>query len=251
MFNTFEVDNFVTDTYAFKAKEYYITTDKNEKIGVTDKNNKKIIPNKYENLSIQTVNQDKLICAEVDGKKGVYTLDGKNILPCEYKNIDFEESYKYEDKFKFLAQNDKDLYGVVNSNGKVEVVFKYELYTISKFYNNFIDKNSKEQKVQVGLKLKNTTNGNTDFYVRNSENPIVKAEDAVLQKSKANRYGNSRSTKQTITIEEPKYTDGEILMQGVINGMVIDNVAAGMYLTDLAMRDQTVTREIEIDDYQR
>lgn len=31
--------------------------------------------------------------------------------------------------------------------------------------------------------------------------------------------------------------------------MVIDNVAAGMYLTDLAMRDQTVTKEMEIDDY--
>ena len=93
-------------------------------------------------------------------------------MPCKYNKIDFELSIETKDNYRFFAENEKKLYGVINSDGKKEVDFIYEIGGIKSFYKvgdkkiNDKAKWSSDKKYDSGLKLKNTKTGEYDYYLQ-------------------------------------------------------------------------------------
>ena len=155
-------------------------------------------------------------------------------------------SVKNKDTYRFLAENENKLYGVVDSDGKIEADFIYEvggvkgIYQVgSRKYNNNV-KSRSEKKYNIGLMLKNTKTGEDDFYLPHEDNCVIDSKDADI-------YYSAHENHSERTIQVPKYSDGEILSQGLLNGIAIGNIPVGMMITESIMGSQTETKIIEDD----
>lgn len=239
------VDNDVQSIIINNDKTYLATYDKNKKTGLVDENNKVIIPHKYDSLKIRMIRSKyyddyhPIVESKLDNKVGVISLDGKTLLPCKYTEIDFSESRKYEDIFRFLAVDENKLYGVVNSNGQVEADF---IYNHTHYTAPFYDKGQNPATYRHGLKLKNTQTGKEDFLTILEKDCVHKAAD-IIEYSYGS-YDEPKKIKKTI--EVPKYTEGEIIQQSIINGFIV-NSPVGAILTAEIMKGKTVSKEIEVD----
>ena len=99
------------------------------KYGLIDHTGKVLIPHEYKYgmsfTKIRGINRD-FVRVHHDSGLGVVTLDGKVILPCEYSQIDLNESCYKNGEFRFLATKDSiDNWGVVDSKGNVLLDFCY------------------------------------------------------------------------------------------------------------------------------
>ena len=255
----YEVDNLVEDIIIKDDKTYLITSDKNNKMGVVDKENNIIVPHKYNNLKAIELPTNKMIGymereyetmfeVENDDKKGIISEQGKEIVPCEYKDIKLDLSAKKDDSYRFFAENENGFYGVVGENNKIEADFVYkigikEFYQVgSKKYNDKMDATS-DKIYNSGLKLKNTKTGAYDYFSVYGNDCLIEAKDADIK----DMSHSSRRTK-TKTVEVPKYSEDDIFFQGVINGAVIDNIPLGIMLTDATMSEEKTTKTVEVED---
>lgn len=93
---------------ALNSDNIYIICAQNGKYGII-KDGKKIIPNEYQSI---IYNEDNNLVTVLKGKKyGVMTLEGKTIIPVEYKQIDITGKYIY-------ATNTEEKIKVFNISGQ-------------------------------------------------------------------------------------------------------------------------------------
>ena len=191
----YEVNNLVCDIIMQNKKTYLITADQNNKMGIIDKDNNTIVPSKYDSINAEYIQSGKtgdskydyknelLFTAENDHKKGLFDTEGKNILPCEYKDILLDKSFKLNDNYRFFAQNENDLYGVVNSKGKIEAEFVYEIpasVRYEKIGNKEVNSNLEYEQRQYedALLLHNTKTNLTDYYVQYGQKCLIDENNA-------------------------------------------------------------------------
>ena len=142
------------------------------------------------------------------------------------------------------------MYGVINSDGKIEADFIYKVGDYvktfhqvgSKKYNNSV-KATSDKKYDSGLMLKNTKTGKNDYYMQHEENCLIDSGDADIYYS-----GHESRRTKTTTVQVPKYSEEDKFVQGIINGAVIDNIPLGMMLTDAIMSEETETKTVEVED---
>ncbi len=250
----FEVNNNALKIGRKDNQIYVITSDKNNKVGVVDEKDNSIIPNQYdsiENTELSSIQQDKnefttikesMFCAQKDGKKGLFSMDGKNILPCDYKDFMIDFSYKLLDDYRFLAQDDKGNYGIVSANGKAETDFIYKLVhrdsvrdSISRVCSKTESENNGQKNYYYGLELKNTKTGGIDYFLQGAKNIIIEAKDADVY------YAGHESSEGVNSHKVPRYTQDEIFRAGVILSTVLDS-GAGMHIADVIMSNETIDK---------
>lgn len=137
----------------------YLIVSKNGQYGLL-KNGEKIIDYKYQGIEYNSLNN--LLIINKSTKYGVYTLDGKEIIPIEYKTLLFNGVYVYAkngDEVKYftnkgeevttgftalqpvkegkyyISTNEYGLFGIVDSNVNTLVENKYVL--IDYLFNNY------------------------------------------------------------------------------------------------------------------
>lgn len=134
------------------GQDVYIITSKNGKFGVV-KNNKILI--NYDYQDIEYDNSNNVFKLQRNSQYGIFSISGKQILPVQYKELEFKgvyiqalengnEDYKYfnlqgddikdfkytsvlktnEDSY-YITINEEGLYGIINSNEKELVENKY------------------------------------------------------------------------------------------------------------------------------
>ncbi len=143
----------VGNGHAQKLKTEY---DGKGKVGIVDENGKIIIPIEYYMCSVHDYKLDRpfvevtdfqrkkaafsaegkqltpfafdgisfsntAIIVKKDGKEGIYSTDGREILPCEFKHVSANEEYIYV----YKQVNGKELKGLYSLEGKVLVPCEY------------------------------------------------------------------------------------------------------------------------------
>lgn len=149
----------------------YILCAKNGQYGIM-KNEEQLIPNQYQ--SIEYDESNKLFTVEISKKFGIANLEGKIIVPAEYKQIDITGIYLYakndqgvtvynadgtqanidtsvailntsNEKYKIRINNSKGTkYGVINEDGEQVIEEKYN-YIEYLFENYFIVSNEQSK----------------------------------------------------------------------------------------------------------
>ncbi|MBE7075218.1 MAG: hypothetical protein E7376_04495 [Clostridiales bacterium] len=113
---------------------YLVTCDKFGNMGMIDHSGKTIVEHNYESINFAKVRKTSKTVLRVkdsNGLSGVLSLNGKEILPCKYRNIDFKNSVYANGEVRFLVQGttkgkyDIFEWGVVNNKGKVLLPFSY------------------------------------------------------------------------------------------------------------------------------
>lgn len=135
------LSNKVTERYLDNRRVLYVTVNPNGKYGLVNRVDKNLIPHVYdsvskEHLKIRHLSAFRVVSDSIfkvsiknnegETKYGAYDLEGHNILPSKYSNIDLSESAKMADgTYRFMVSNVGRYYGVVNSNGETLVPLKY------------------------------------------------------------------------------------------------------------------------------
>ena len=272
---TKQFNNLVCDYYIKDGKTYYITSDENRKMGVVDENDKQIIPNKYDTLEIklmdskesnnETINKEseKILWVEENDKKGIFSLDGKELLPCEYKEVVLEQSIKFNDTYRFFAQNKDDAFGVMNSKGEVEMDFNYELANKSVFVRSVSkDNESDDYKnyhngivlAPIPPKFEGFVEGfepdykpENSIYIRDMEKCSLSIDNAETKKQwtrvnpSISRVGNYDNESQGMEVSS--HSSLEVFMYGSILGNLFDNPSYGQVMAMGIMGSDTESYE--------
>ena len=272
---TKQFNNLVCDYYIKDGKTYYITSDENRKMGVVDENDKQIIPNKYDTLEIklmdskesnnETINKEseKILWVEENDKKGIFSLDGKELLPCEYKEVVLEQSIKFNDTYRFFAQNKDDAFGVMNSKGEVEMDFNYKLANKSVFVRSVSkDNESDDYKnyhngivlAPIPPKFEGFVEGfepdykpENSIYIRDMEKCSLSIDNAETKKQwtrvnpSISRVGNYDNESQGMEVSS--HSSLEVFMYGSILGNLFDNPSYGQVMAMGIMGSDTESYE--------
>ena len=197
-YDSIETDKFYTEESGYKNSGYIVrvTTDEGYRYGYVDLNGKEVIETKYNDLYriLETNSEDVyIICAEngkyglinnnklvienlyqsltyaesnktivaLKGKKyGVLSIDGDEIVPFEYKQIDITGQYIY-------ATDDSDNVKVFNTSGERTELTK-EVVSIDVKNTNY----------KINLK---TTSGRTIYSIYNENKKITKTDYTYIQ----------------------------------------------------------------------
>jgi hypothetical protein len=134
------LSNKVTQRYLDNRRVLCVTVTPNGKYGLVTSTDKNLIPHVYdsitkEHLKMRYINASRVVSDSIfkvairkDGetKYGAYDMEGHNILPSKYANIDLSESAKMVDgTYRFMVSSVGRYYGVVDSNGETLVPLKY------------------------------------------------------------------------------------------------------------------------------
>lgn len=134
------LSNKVTQRYLDNRRVLYVTVTPSGKYGLVTRTDKNLIPHVYdsvtkEHLKMRYLNASRVVSDSIfkvairkDGetKYGAYDMEGHNILPSKYANIDLSESAKMADgTYRFMVSSVGRYYGVVDSNGETLVPLKY------------------------------------------------------------------------------------------------------------------------------
>lgn len=152
----------------------YLLCAKNGQYGI-NKNGKDIVSNEYQSIRYDT--QNSVFVVEKSKKYGIATLEGKLIVPVQYKEIDITGIYIYaendqgttvytssgteanidtniailnteSDKYRIRINNkDGTKYGVIDKYGKVVIEEKYNY--IEYLYDNYFTVSSKNGKLGI------------------------------------------------------------------------------------------------------
>lgn len=109
-----------------KFRDYpLIRATKNGQVGLIDLYGKTIVPFRFK--KIKTIFQNSIIVQQVDEKYGLFNFQGEETIPAKYKYLNFiMADYLMAQDF----ENEKT--GVINTNGKIIIPFKYNNCTAAK-----------------------------------------------------------------------------------------------------------------------
>ena len=105
--------------YGRNGTKWYLTCNKKNKFGAKDSNKKELIPCKYNMISL--TKDDKYFVVEEGVYKGLYSLDGKCILPTKNRYLSV---YSSGDNIFFMTEDHKS--GIANDQGEILVLPKYK-----------------------------------------------------------------------------------------------------------------------------
>ena len=136
------------------SKNTYLIPSTNGKYGLV-KNGKQILENEYDDISYDKANN--IIIIEKGDAKGVYNLDGKNIIPIDYDNITIGGTY--------ISASKENKTVVFDTNGN-EINTDITSYTkVSDNYSIIIDKDNNYNIVDnAGNKLLNEKYAYIDYF---------------------------------------------------------------------------------------
>ena len=255
-----QVDGLVHDIVMEKDKLFVVVENEDKKMGVVNEKNKEVVPVKYDSIDIKKiegkrVKTDKVdyidatnvFVVSLDGKIGVNEFSGKEMVPCSYSNIDISQSYKFDDKVRFFLADENNKWGAVDSKGNTEVEFKY---TTTNTCDVVIDKNAKDAKCAVGLKMQLQGYETSDYYyLKSEENCLLKKEDVDIYRENVNNhpsysvsYDSSKSSQSHTLMEDMtdmnSLTDPETFMWASVTG----SLGVGVMIRD-ALHDDDYENE--------
>lgn len=126
-------DEFESETNKYKYSGFIVSvkTDDGYKYGYVDYNGKVLLDTKYNDLArFNVMNEEKIsyILVADNGKYGLYKK-GKQIIECEYQNIEYKEAGNV-----FLVQKAKK-YGIANLKGKFILEPNYDQIEVNGIYS--------------------------------------------------------------------------------------------------------------------
>ncbi|MBE7082184.1 MAG: hypothetical protein E7378_00675 [Clostridiales bacterium] len=211
-------------------KNYYITV-KDNMYGIVDELGREILPNEYTSCQLEQLNGKEYVLKIVgqNGKVGAFDLTSERIVAeVVYNNIDFSESAKVGDVYRFFASDGNGYWGVVNSNGLVEVPFE--------FYHSTHSKVTTYRKTPSGksiseLKIRDSS-GEIAYFNIHEPNIIATAEEILqIQEYEAGlRRLTPKETKRPETKEAQKYSEDEKIAAATFASLLSESPIAGMYV---------------------
>ena len=170
----------------------------------------KVEPIKLKNIASILCYEKSVLKYEKDGKYGLISFDGKQIIKNLYDSIENLQATEG----KMLVKKDNK-YGIINLNGATIIDTKYDKIATDNYYSE------KNKYVESGFIVSNTTNdgyryGYIDYKGNNILNVeynniyrITKEKDTYLIASKNGQYGLYKANKQLIKPEYQSisYTD--------------------------------------------
>jgi hypothetical protein len=204
-----------------------------------------IVPIKYERVSLEELSprssfgmdrEERSVFTVIDKNKkcGVYSLDGKQLVATMYDDIHCDKSGRMDNGlYKFVVSQD-NLFGVINSNGRVEVPFEYRFP--SKGCGCYTFQEDGVSRLEIA------DNNGKEAYFNIFEKNIVASEEDVLS-IKQYESGlrkvteKNKSKTKTVTKTVSKYSEDEVA------GTPTDQTFCGI------LKDGTVVKFILHDSY--
>lgn len=122
---------------SFLPSIYIVQSIKTSKYGLVDRENKVIVPLKYEDLG-KFQCPSNIAFAKMNGKWGAITIKDEIAIPFEYDNF----KVSYADRNPFCVQKN-DKWGRVDEKGKVVTPFEYDDVMLTGYTTSFLKKDNK------------------------------------------------------------------------------------------------------------
>ena len=134
---------YISSTYAGENSTFYIVTKLDGKEGLYDINGKKIFPFIYKSASLryEQDSQTFYVAVKKDEKYGICQMDGKEIIPCIYEQAFIK--FDKDSKYLYAQVKNGGKYGICQMDGKEIIPCIYEQAFIK------FDKDSKYLYAQV------------------------------------------------------------------------------------------------------
>ena len=233
-------------------KPIYRTTN-NGKVGATNTANQEVVPHDYDWVSQMIIDNTNYGIVEVSRnyKKpnnpysqkyvGVYSIaHGAEIVPTEFEKIDdYYSTLAKNGKLRFFATKDNRV-GVINSQGEVELDFKYTTSNVST--QRYVYENGKVVDRVNALEIRDEK-GNKEYLNLKEDRIMATGEEkkgvyeyeAELRQNSSEYYEkkSKEQAKKSQKESEPKYSEGEKFMASVAASVVMESPIAGMIVNEL------------------
>ena len=225
------INHSVTQCISIDNKNYYVTI-KNGAYGLVNEQGKQVLNNEYKSINLQKLKGKDYVLKLIgkNNKIGAFDLYNEKVIAnTVYSEIDFEESAKTKNGlYKFFANNDNFNWGVVNSNGEIEVPFEYKHSTSTKFYTYREQENG--QKISV-LEIKDLQGEKAYFNILEENIIATEAEKAQVYKYESDLQSSGSSKPNDDIKKEPKskkYSEEEKIGAAVIASIITESPIGGM-----------------------
>lgn len=266
-------DEFESETNKYKYSGFIVSikTDDGYKYGYVDYNGKVLLDTKYNDLArFNVINDEKIsyILVADNGKYGVYKKS-KQIIECEYQNIEYKEAGNV-----FLIQKAKK-YGVANLKGKFILEPNYDqievngIYSYVKQDNQIVVYNEKGKvqnvsntkelyKVADGkfyITIDNTNNGALYGILNEDKKELVKEQYMYIEYAFDNYF--IVSTKEgyglitsdgTIKLTPENASVQKLLNKNAFQVLKYDSTETEIYSRDISRTCKMENGKIEIQD---
>ena len=122
---------------SFLPSIYIVQSIKTSKYGLVDRENKVVVPLKYEDLGTFEC-PSNIAFAKMNGKWGAITIKDEIAIPFEYDNF----KVSYADRNPFCVQKNNK-WGRVDEKGKVVTPFEYDDVMLTGYTTSFLKKDNK------------------------------------------------------------------------------------------------------------
>lgn len=122
---------YISSTYAGENSTFYIVTKLDGKEGLYDINGKKIFPFIYKSASLRYEQDSKTfyVAVKKDEKYGICQMDGKEIIPCIYEQAFIK--FDKDSKYLYAQVKKEGKYGICQMDGKEIIPCIYENVYVS------------------------------------------------------------------------------------------------------------------------